>query len=135
MKTHGVCVLLTLMVGLLLSAAGCGRSSTAEAAKSAGTPTVERVTAGHPQRKDLTLTTTQPAAVRAYDATPLSPRVAGNVGEVLVNIGDRVKAGQVLLRIDAPEMLDERRQKQALRHQAEAEVGQAQAGIVSAEAE
>ncbi|MFO1095379.1 MAG: efflux RND transporter periplasmic adaptor subunit [Planctomycetaceae bacterium] len=135
MKCHSACLLPTIMAGLLLFAAGCGRSSTAEAAKSTGTPTVERVTAGHPQRKDLTLTTTQPAGVKSYDATPLSPRVAGNVGEVLVNIGDRVKGGQVLLKIDAPEMLDERRQKQAQRNQAEAEVGQAQAGIVSAEAE
>ncbi|MBL8850808.1 MAG: efflux RND transporter periplasmic adaptor subunit, partial [Planctomycetaceae bacterium] len=43
--------------------------------------------------------------------------------------------GQVLLRIDAPEMLDERRQKEAELKRSEAEVGQAQAGIEAAESD
>lgn len=95
---------------------------------------VERVTAGPPQRKDLILTTTQPASIRAYEETPLSPKLSGYVSEVLVDIGDSVKTSQVLLRLHAPEMLDEQRQKQALLRQAEAEIGQAQAGIVAADA-
>jgi len=129
-----------LIVSACLSAAlvGCSGPKAAEKAQPA-TPNaeaggVEKVTAGSPQRKDLILTTTQPASIEAYEATPLSPKLSGYVREVLVDIGDPVKTDQILLRLDAPEMFDEQRQKQALLKQAEAEVGQAQAGIVAADA-
>jgi HlyD family secretion protein len=129
-----------LIASACVSAAlvGCSGPNAAEkpqpATPGAEAGGVERVTTGSPQRKDLTLTTTQPASIEAYEATPLSPKLSGYVREVLVDIGDPVKTGQVLLRLDAPEMFDELRQKQALLKQAEAEVGQAQAGIVAADA-
>jgi len=137
-----MCIIRTSLLVVTLSSpgllAGCGRPTVGGAAEtnaSAGATTViERVTAGPPQRKDLTLRTTQPASIDAYETTPLSPKVAGYVGEVLVDIGDRVTTGQVLLRLTAPEMLDERGQKQALHHQAEAEIGQAQSKFTAAQA-
>lgn len=126
-----------LVACLSLVILGCGGPRAADVpkspAQSAAVSSIERVTAATPQRKDLTLTSTQPASIEAFESTPLSPKVAGYVREVLVDIGDRVTAGQVLLRLDAPEMLDERRQKEAELKRAEAEVGQAQTGIVAAE--
>ncbi|WP_299983384.1 efflux RND transporter periplasmic adaptor subunit [Desulfobacula sp.] len=38
--------------------------------------------------------------LRAREVNPLSPKVAGNVDDVLVDIGDRVKAGQVVIVLD-----------------------------------
>jgi multidrug resistance efflux pump len=130
--------LLVLTLTFPIVVAGCGRPTVGGAAETnanaGATAVIERVTAGAPQRKDLTLRTTQPASIDAYETTPLSPKVAGYVGEVLVDIGDRVTAGQVLLRLTAPEMLDERGQKQALHQQAKAEIGQAQSKLTAAQA-
>lgn len=129
-----------LVVSAAIASTGCGQPTTAGAEKSPGkggsnaARSVERVTAGPPQRKNLTLITTQPASIDAYESTTLSPKVAGYVGEVLIDIGARVTAGQVLLRLEVPEMLDDRRQKEALRIQAQAEIVQAQAKLAAAQA-
>jgi len=130
--------LLVLSLTFPVMVAGCGRPTVGGAAettaKAGPAASIERVTAGPPQRKNLVLRTSQPASIDAFETTPLSPKVAGYVSEVLVDIGDRVTAGQVLLRLNVPEMLDERRQKQALHHQAEAEIGLAQSKLTGAQA-
>ena len=57
--------------------------------------------------------------------------MSGYVGEVAVDIGDRVEKEQVLVRIAVPELEDDLRQKEALVAQAKAEVGQARAMTVA----
>jgi RND family efflux transporter MFP subunit len=122
-----------LAVALFLP--GCDHSAAAPAAGAeAGTTAVDRVTAASPQRKDLRLTTTQPARISAFEETALVSRISGYVAEVLVDIGDPVKKDQPLLRLAVPEMQDDVNQKQALLAQAEAEVGQATADIEASKA-
>jgi RND family efflux transporter MFP subunit len=117
----------------LLSLSGCDHSTAAPAAQSESAA-VDRVTAGPPQRKDLRLTTTQPARIAAFEETTIVSRISGYVAEVLVDIGDPVKKDQPLLRLAVPEMQDDANQKQALLAQAEAEVGQATADIEASKA-
>lgn len=122
---------------LMTLTAGCGSTVTGTAAPAAetdGAASVDRVTAGLPQRKDLQLFTTQPAWIEAYERTPLFPKVSGYVAEVLVDIGDPVKQGEALLKISLPELVDELEQQDALVVQAEAEIGQAQAELEAAQA-
>jgi RND family efflux transporter MFP subunit len=76
----------------------------------------------------------QPGRIEAFEQTPLLPKIAGYVSEVLVDIGDRVEKDQVLLRLAVPELHDELRHKEALVAQAKAEMHQAAAAIAAAEA-
>jgi RND family efflux transporter MFP subunit len=125
--------------------AGCGAQPSAPtatpAAAAGGAPAaepvagnLERVTTGHPARKTLTLTSVQPAAIEAFEETPLFSKIAGYVDKVHVDIGDRVKKDQVLVTLWAPELLDDRNEQQALVEQADAEVRQAEAGVAATKA-
>ncbi len=58
----------------------------------------------------------------------LGPRVAGRVREVLVQEGDIVKAGQVLVRLEAPELKAQREQAYARLRDAEALLDKARQG-------
>jgi HlyD family secretion protein len=58
----------------------------------------------------------------------LGPRVAGRVREVLVQEGDNVKAGQVLVRLEAPELKAQHEQAQARVRDAEALLEKARQG-------
>ena len=124
----------------VIAAVGCGRPVNAQqkgaaepAAKSSGSA-LEVVLAGKPVRKTLTLTTMQPARMEALEQTPMHSKLAAYVGEVLVDYGDKVKKGQALLKLSAPEIDAELAQKQALLEQAQAELLQAMAGSRAAEA-
>ncbi|MCO6455110.1 MAG: efflux RND transporter periplasmic adaptor subunit [Pirellulaceae bacterium] len=122
---------------LLLAVGGCSHPSAAETggpSASAAQNAVDRVRVGPPQRKTLILTTAQPGRVESFEETPMFPKVAGYVEHVLVDIGDRVDKGQVLVRLWVPELQDEQEQKEALVAQAEAEVQQAEAAVQAAEA-
>jgi len=101
---------------------------------SAQSGSLEKVTAGTPVRKSMTLYTTQPGTVRAYEEAPLHSRITGYVKKVNVDIGDRVEAGQPLIEIDAPELGNEVTRHQALVAQAVAEFSQAEAAISAAAA-
>lgn len=128
---------LVIVSGILLAASGCNQPTIAEstdASPSEAVSSVDRVTAGHPQRKVLDLYTSQPGRVEAYEETPLFPKIAGYVEKVLVDIGDPVQKGQELVKLSVPELQDELEQKKALVAQAEAEVQQAEAAVQAAQA-
>jgi HlyD family secretion protein len=105
-----------------------------------------RVAVVRPERKTIQRIVQQPAEVRPYEETPLYGRVAGYVGNIRVDIGDRIRGpradakqkedqlGQVLAELSIPEVEDDVRQKAALVAQAEAAVEQAHAAIRLAEA-
>ena len=102
---------------------------------------VMRVTVVAPQKKTLVRRTEQPGEVRALEETPIFAKVTGFVSKVQVDIGDPIKGptfdengnvkepGQVLVEIEAPEMMEDVLQKTALVAQAESQIKQAEAGI------
>jgi RND family efflux transporter MFP subunit len=65
---------------------------------------------------------TLPGTVRALEQTKIYPRVTGYVRKWLVDIGDKVTAGQLLVEIDTPEL-------DAQLSQARAQLAQAQAAV------
>ncbi len=67
---------------------------------------------------------TLPATVRALEQTKIYPRVTGYVRRWLVDIGDKVTAGQLLVEIDTPELSAQLAQARAQLAQAEAAVKQ-----------
>jgi HlyD family secretion protein len=123
---------------LICSCVGCHKSAEAPAAASAsasnkaGSATV--VTVAKPQRKTLVAKTTQPARIEAFEETPLVPKIAGYVGELKVDIGDKIAKDQILVILLAPELSDDVQQKTALVAEAEAEIKQAEAAVEAANA-
>src|SRR5947209_8009990 len=95
--------------GLLTSSA-----QAAAAAESPGAPAdgeggeAISVTAVRP-RRDPSFSTSveQPAYVEGYYQADVMARAAGPVKSVVADIGDRVKAGEVLLQLDVPDLMED----------------------------
>lgn len=129
----------SVVLVLLLAASGCSEptaaqtpSPVASASEPPADSTLDRVSAGHPEHKTLQLYTTQPGRIQAFEETPLHPKIAAYVEQVLVDIGDRVAKDQLLVKLAVPELQDEVEQKVALVAQSKAEVEQAVAGVDAA---
>ena len=73
-----------------------------------------------------------PGQTEAFDVANLYPRATGYVAERRVDIGSRVHAGDLLLRIEAPDLDQQLAQAQAQLGQNQAAVLQAQAQVQSA---
>ena len=85
--------------------------------------------------------TEEPGQLEAAETTPIYAKLAGYVESVAVNIGTKVKKGQVLAELRMPEAEADLEQKRAMveearseRKQAEATVEVTRAGVASAEA-
>jgi RND family efflux transporter MFP subunit len=84
---------------------GCTSSEPAPPTEKEPTPTVEAVKV---RAQKLDTTTRLPAEIYAYESVALYPRVNGFVDEVLVDRGNNVKRGQLLVRLSAPELSAQR---------------------------
>jgi multidrug resistance efflux pump len=89
-------------------------------------------------RRDPSFSTSieQPAYVEGYYRADLMARVAGPVkpGGIVSAIGDRVKAGDVLVQIDVPDLVQDVKQKEAVLAQRKSEVDLANANLKTARA-
>src|SRR5688572_22473560 len=61
-----------------------------------------------PERRDLSRLSSQPATAEALHEADLGSKVSGEVTELNVDIGSRVKAGQILVRMEVPELVQAR---------------------------
>lgn len=93
----------------------------------ASTPPVTRFVTVPAKVGDLAETVTATGTLSPVDAVELGAEVTGRLTRVLVDVNDRVEAGQVLAEID-PEQLSARVQE------ARAQLGSAQANVASAKA-
>ncbi|WP_165074388.1 efflux RND transporter periplasmic adaptor subunit [Paludisphaera rhizosphaerae] len=96
---------------------------------------VAKVATVVPERATVRRIAEQPGQIESVELTPIHAKLAGYVQTVLVDIGDRVKAGQVLAELRIPEIEAELRQKRAMIGQAEAERKQDAAAVEVAQAE
>jgi RND family efflux transporter MFP subunit len=95
-------------------------------------PVVEVIT---PQKGRLDRTTTQPGTVEAFQSARLFAEVSGYLKTQTVDIGDRVKKGQVLARIAVPELEKQLERNRAGVVQALAQVKQMEARVATAKAQ
>jgi RND family efflux transporter MFP subunit len=95
-----------------------------------GTPRSVEVTA--PKRQDMSRRLDVPATMEAFEQADLYAKASGYISEVRVDIGDPVKAGDVLAVIDVPEMLKELAEAESLHAAAVAGVQTAESKIVQA---
>ena len=112
-------------VGLIASLAACSRPQ-AEARVSAETPpvAVAKVTRG-----DVSQVLTVAAEFRPYQEIDVHAKVAGYVKTIGVDVGDRVKPGQLLAVLEVPELQDDLQQDQAAVKRANEEINRAQADL------
>tara|TARA_R110000850_G_scaffold19988_16_gene59848 strand:- start:422 stop:1618 length:1197 start_codon:yes stop_codon:yes gene_type:complete len=101
---------LAIPVILSISALFSADSITADSSAADDLVTVEVVEA---TRGALTRTTTQPAAVHPFFRAQIASRVSGYVKSLNVDLGDHVKAGDILAEIDAPELRTQAERKEA----------------------
>src|SRR5262249_30048396 len=76
----------------------------------------------------------EPAYVEAYAQAALLAHVAGTIKYIEKDIGDVVTKGEVLVKIDVPDLEGEVAQKEALIEHAAADLKGAEANVVTAEA-
>jgi HlyD family secretion protein len=89
----------------------------------------------HPRKGAMERTTVQPGTIIAYQSADLYAEVSGYLKELKVDIGARVKAGQVLGKIDVPDLDKKVAHRGALLKKAKAQVEQMKARIKTAKAE
>src|SRR4051794_8322564 len=140
-------LLVWLLAGVAPVPAGCNHAAGPNPAPpAAGGPVA--VTVVRPEKRPIRRVVDQPGRVQAFEETELHVKLPGFVGSIaadpdkkdrpphdrLIDIGSRVKAGQVLAELAVPELKAEAEQKAASVRQAEAEVEQARRAQASAEA-
>src|SRR5580698_3557418 len=90
---------LVALVGILAQ-----RYVAASPSKLAKVDSRPRVEVEHPRRVTVVQRLQTNATLAAFEETDLFAKVSGYLSDVRVDIGDHVKAGQVLAVIDVPEM-------------------------------
>ncbi len=130
---------LGLIASLSAGLVGCDPATKATT-RAAGEPIV-RVKTQVPERLTIRRTTREPGQIEAYESTDILAKIAGYIGELTVDIGDRVETGQVLIELDVPEVEADVVRKQAHLEQDQAEkrmtaalVDVAEAAVATAEA-
>lgn len=88
-----------------------------------------------PERRDLVRETTQPATAEAFYEADLGVKVTGYVDTVPVDIGDKVKKGQSLVVIAAPELVEQQNALKAEEREYETHVQAAEANLTAVESE
>lgn len=92
------------------SCADSGRTAAAQEAGPNGAVAVEVIT---PTARTVSRQIELPASIEAYRQSTIYSRVNGYLGSIAVDIGDRVSEGQLLAKIDVPELVDEYRELEA----------------------
>jgi HlyD family secretion protein len=103
----------------------------ASPSKSLGT----RVEVVVPTRGGLGRTVVQPGVVHSFNRAELFAKVSGYLVRQKVDIGDRVMKGEVLAEIDIPELFKSDEQSRAALGQAKAKAKQAEARVLTAQAD
>jgi HlyD family secretion protein len=125
----------------LLLAAGCGhkdQAGTSTDRKAADAKATEGKTAGikvvQPERRDIRMMVIQPGTIQAYESTPVYSRISGYIEKYRYNIGDRVKAGDVLIDMWIPDIVEQHGQKSAAVKRAEVQIRVTESALRSADA-
>lgn len=132
---------LATVAGLVLATAsgwiGCGAEEAGTDAATNARPEIVPVDVlvVSPVRQELTRQITLPANVAAFATTTLMSRVSGYLATIGVDIGDTVRRGQLVARIDVPELEDQLREAEAKLRTTRADHAKAKAELQRAQAE
>jgi RND family efflux transporter MFP subunit len=123
-------ILAAVTLGMALAGVGCSGTRAADNQATAAPPTVA---VARVARADLTQTLSLAAEFRPFQEIDVHAKVAGYVKSIAVDVGDRVKAGQLLAVLEIPELQDEMRQDDATVRRSGEEIRRAKADLERAE--
>jgi len=121
--------------GLLL--AGCSQDRTGAAPMAeagAGTPAVPQVNVVRVVSQKLAATVELPAQLAPYEAVDVYPKVTGFVKRIKVDRGSRVKQGEHIAQLEAPELVAQRAEAESKFQGAQSQLAAAQAKLAADEA-
>jgi HlyD family secretion protein len=101
-----------LLFGLLaaLAAPGCDHEAKIEFSTVGKPPTVQLV---RPQVRNIVRSVGQPSFIESFERTPIYPKPSAYIEKWIVDIGDKVKKGDVLATLFVPELVEDHETKQA----------------------
>jgi len=97
-------------------------------------PPLPAVSVVYPAYAPLEWTVCQPGSIEAFEETPIVPKIAGYVQKWNVDIGDRVKKGEVLAQLWVPDLVADLNQKTVEVQQARQTLAVAESHLASAAA-
>lgn len=121
----GISVLLALVS---LVSIGCRDTASQTKASETAAASVARVV-----RENLSSTLTVAGQFQPYQEVDLHAKVSGYIRHINVDIGDRVRAGQVIATLEIPELNAQLAGAQALVRHSQSEIARAQSEVVGAE--
>ncbi len=98
--------------GLLVALAvpGCSHEVKINFANDTKPPAMQLI---HPPVRKIVRIVGQPSFIESYERTPIYPKPTAYIQKWIVDIGDKVKKGEVLAHLFAPELVEEHGKKQA----------------------
>jgi multidrug efflux pump subunit AcrA (membrane-fusion protein) len=87
-----------------LTLAGCGHKEESHYASVSKPPTVQVV---HPEVRNIVRVVGQPSFIEAYERTSVYPKLTAYIDKWIVDIGDKVKKGEVLATLFVPELVED----------------------------
>jgi HlyD family secretion protein len=93
----------SLMAALVAS--GCGQNEKAEEHASVAKPPTVRVV--NPELRTIVRVVGQPSFVESYERTSIYPKLTGYIDKWIVDIGDKVKKGDILCKLFVPELVED----------------------------
>lgn len=124
-------VLFTALASGVLFISACSHSENIEARS--GPPQAQVVAVAKAEPESLARQTVLSAEFRPYQEIEIHAKVAGYVKRIYVDVGDRVKQGQVLATLEIPEMTNDLTRAAATREHSSSEVQRARDGVLRAE--
>ena len=125
-------VSLLLLVSVALCwCTSCGSNSTSSTKAQTSAPTAPTVEVVKVVLKKLSITTHLPGELQAYEAVAVFPKVTAYVNSIGVDRGTRIRSGQVMARLVAPELAAQRAEAQSKLQAAEAQRAEAEAKLAS----
>lgn len=132
-KLHGrgFMAAISAVIGLTLLMTACSSApATPRSADSDPTPAVETVKV---VSRQLDVVVSLPAELQPYEAVAIYPKVTGFVKWIGVDRGSRVKRGEVLARLEAPEIASQKAEAQSKLQTVENQRVEAEAKLAAAE--
>lgn len=130
---HALSVLASAILAVGVLQTGCAEHSASEQSQGGQSSSPQSVNVVPVESQKLNTTLSLPAQAIAYEGVDIYPKVTGFIEKISVDRGSRVKAGELIVRISAPEVVAQRAQAEAAIQAAQSQLASAQAKLVADE--